>query len=185
MVGIWEPVLETQKVYLYKYFCILLAFRILSPETISVMWNFHSSWQKLPSGFCSWHSTKLPGEVTEDSSSCQILWLPLCGRWHSDHLLKSLILWFSLSSICGVRPLCLLGSWRWVRYSFHSLRNYTQQRNQMHDQWVQWDASISVSEACVTLSRCTWGGRGGEHGKDMLNLLGRDVWSLKLPPAFQ
>lgn len=115
LVGIWEPVFETQKVYLYKYFCILLAFRILSPETISVIWNFHSSWQKLPSGFCSWHSTKLPGEVTEDTLSCQILWLPLCGRWHADHLLKSLICWFSLSFVCGVRALCLA----WVRFWGH------------------------------------------------------------------
>jgi hypothetical protein len=68
-VGIWMPAFETQKVHLYKYFCILWAFRILSPETISVMWNFHRSWHILPSGFCPGHSPNLPGQVTGDSWS--------------------------------------------------------------------------------------------------------------------
>lgn len=31
------------------------------------MGNFHSGWQKLPSGFCPWHSTNLPGEDSADS----------------------------------------------------------------------------------------------------------------------
>lgn len=114
---------EIQKVHLYKYFCILWAFRILSPETISVMWNIHSSWQKLPSGFCPWHSTKRPGEVTGDASvarSCGFLCVAGDTLTTSQNpfgflrhpLVSFVILWFPLSSVCAMRALCLA----WVSF---------------------------------------------------------------------
>lgn len=107
-------VFETWKAHLYKYFCILRAFTILSPETTSVTWNFHGGWHKPPSGFCPQHSTKLPGQVTGDPTArfCGFL----CGRGQdTDHsLLATLVLWFPSLSIHLVIGLCLacVSCWR-------------------------------------------------------------------------
>lgn len=172
---------EIQKVHLYKYFCILWAFRIVSPETISVMWNIHSSWQKLPSGFCPWHSTKRPGEVAGDSSvarSCGFLCVAGDTLTTSQNpfgflchpLVSFVIRMCNESSVLGLSE--LLELWRWVSNGFHPSRNTPSRGDKCMINGFKMLPVVCQKLVGQSFSRCIWGGWSGEHEKDILNLWG-------------
>lgn len=152
-----------------------MAFRILSPETISVLRNFHSGWQKLPSGFCPWHSTNLPGEVTADpwvARSCGFL--SVAGDTLSillsilRPLVPSVTCMWSEGSVPGLSE--LLGPWRWVRCSFHPSRTDTQQRRQMHGP----EGAMGVLP--VVGQKPVWQAFSGCYGEGKAEDLERTYW---------
>lgn len=152
-VGIWVPVFETQKVHLYKYFCILWAFRILSQETISVAWNFHRSWHAKPSGFCPCCASNLPSQVTRDFLKCHTPEIPVLG---SDTVTapSSNSLWLPSSCLYGLKAPCSAFVTCWGHRD-------------------EWDLVFSLREIRPRNGhRCKLVCKGnGMHGKDILDFL--------------
>ena len=142
------------------------------PETISVLWYFHRSWHKLPSGSCPWHSTKLPGRVPGGSwtvISCGFLSVAGDGEIVATRSSKSIVLWLPWSFICVVTVLCLAWVSCWghkdkqdVVFTFHEIIA----SRGCADQQVQWDASRSVTSLCDSHFQ------GEENVEKTLNLLG-------------